>query len=80
MTPPLMYYSAAWAWLEYLAGGPADAEAAMATCLELASKWMEQKDCDATAPSRSGAPSMDDDERLISGKFVAWAPEAKDEP
>lgn len=36
MTPSLMYYSVAWAWLEYLTRGRDEAENAMATCLSMA--------------------------------------------
>lgn len=36
MTLPLMYYSAAWVWLEYLTRGPACAEQAMSDSLNFA--------------------------------------------
>ncbi|CAM9193049.1 unnamed protein product, partial [Hapterophycus canaliculatus] len=35
MTPPFMYYSVAWVWLEYLSRGIEAAEEAMSTCLDL---------------------------------------------
>lgn len=35
MTPPFMYYSVAWVWLEYLSRGLEAAEETMSTCLDL---------------------------------------------
>lgn len=35
MTPPIMYYSVAWVWLEYLTKGLDAAEDAMSKCLEM---------------------------------------------
>lgn len=35
MTPPFMYYSVAWVWLEYLARGLDAAEDTMSKCLDL---------------------------------------------
>lgn len=35
MTPPFMYYSVAWVWLEYLTRGLEAAEDAMSKCLGL---------------------------------------------
>lgn len=35
MTPPFMYYSVAWVWLEYLTSGLDAAEYAMSKCLDL---------------------------------------------
>lgn len=35
MTPPFMYHSVAWVWLEYLTRGLDAAEDAMSTCLNL---------------------------------------------
>lgn len=35
MTPPFMYYSIAWVWLEYLTRGLNAAEDAMSKCLDL---------------------------------------------
>lgn len=35
MTPPFMYYSVAWVWLEYLTSGLEAAEEAMSKCLGL---------------------------------------------
>lgn len=51
MTPPLMYYSACWVWLEYLTRGPEQAEQAMSDSLKAASQSRnEEMQGDAVLP------------------------------
>ena len=50
MTPPFMYYSVAWVWLEYLARGLDAAEDAMSKCLDL----IQPKKSSATAEEGAG--------------------------
>lgn len=51
MTPPIMYYSVAWVWLEYLTKGLDAAEDAMSKCLE-----MIQPQSTTTAGDGAGLP------------------------
>lgn len=48
MTPPFMYYSVAWAWLEYLTRGQDEAEDTMTECLRLAQATTTPTDVAAT--------------------------------
>lgn len=54
MTPPLMYYSAAWVWLEYLTRGPAQAEQAMSDSLSAADLGVEIMQARASGGSSAG--------------------------
>ncbi|CAM9862345.1 unnamed protein product, partial [Scytosiphon promiscuus] len=53
MTPPFMYYSVAWVWLEYLSRGLEAAEEAMSTCLDL----VQSKTMPAVDGGASGHPT-----------------------
>lgn len=51
-----MYYAAAWAWLELLTRGPAEAEQAMSTSLKAANARTEQADaCPTRGVSATGS-------------------------
>ncbi len=72
MTPPFMYYSVAWVWLEYLTRGVHAAEGAMSKCLGL----VQPKTTPTTAgeandlfPERSGSFGL---RGTLAGKYVMF--------
>lgn len=66
MTPPLMYYSAAWVWLEYLTRGPAQAEQAMSDSLKAADHSFEQMQARASGGLSAGG----DESARIGGNLT----------
>lgn len=70
MTHPLMYYSAAWAWLEYMTRGPAGAEHVMKITLELVHNAIDQKDQSESSAVSGHTPVMDRSRGMLSGKLA----------
>eukprot|EP00752_Nemacystus_decipiens_P004418 g4034.t1 len=66
MTPPFMYYSVAWVWLEYLTRGLHAAEDAMSTCLDL----IQPQKSTTIAGEGAGLPA--DGGTLLGNKPYAW--------
>lgn len=70
MTPPLMYYSVAWVWLEYLTRGQDEAEKAMTKCLALAKSTTKQTGACSTGDVSATANDNVSLGGTLAGEFV----------
>lgn len=59
LTPPVLYFSAAWAWLEYLTRGPDRAEEAMAESLRLVQERASLSTAISQESSRASGPGSE---------------------
>lgn len=69
MTPPLMYYSACWVWLEYLTRGPEQAEQAMSESLK-AANYSRNEEIQGTAVSSGIGDSRENESSHVGGCLV----------